>query len=51
MQIELASPLAILLPLNLLLVKFIPNLTPTSAITYKYETLSLHESDGKGLPG
>ena len=31
-----ASPHAILLPLNLTLVKFIPNFTPTRAITYTY---------------
>ena len=31
-----ASPRAILLPLNLTLVKFIPNFTPTPAITYTY---------------
>ena len=33
---ELASPRAILLPLNLTLVKFILNFTPTLAITYTY---------------
>ena len=32
----LALPRAILLPLNLTLVKFIPNFTPTGAITYTY---------------
>ena len=35
-QYHSASPRAILLPLNLTLVKFIPNFTPTRAITYTY---------------
>ena len=34
-----ASPRAILLPLNLTFVKFIPNFTPTHAITYTYTSL------------
>ena len=35
-QIALGFALCILLPLNLTLVKFIPNFTPTHAITYTY---------------
>ena len=36
-----ASPHAILLPLNLTLVKFIPNFTPTRAITYTLSPISI----------
>ena len=35
-KLHSASPRAILLPLSLTLVKFIPNFTPTRAITYTY---------------
>ena len=35
-KLHSASPRTILLPLNLPLVKFIPNFTPTRAITYTY---------------
>ena len=35
-KLHSASPRAILLPLNLTLVKFIPNFTPTHTITYTY---------------